>query len=132
MSSPVPPRWLDPADVSLWLKLNPAPVAGSDEFALLEFCCGWAEATAERYRPEFRRTDPDTGAVSYVPDEECRGAAVALAGRIWRRRSSPAGVETFADSTMYVARYDPEIERGLHMAGWLTPTLTFGERAVSS
>lgn len=45
-----------------------------------------------------------------VPENVVRGA-VMLAGRIVRRRNSPAGVETFGElGATYVARYDPDIE----------------------
>lgn len=45
-----------------------------------------------------------------LPADVVQGA-VMLAGRITRRRNSPAGVENFGDlGATYVARYDPDIE----------------------
>lgn len=45
-----------------------------------------------------------------LADDVVQGA-VMLAGRITRRRNSPAGVESFGDlGPTYVARYDPDIE----------------------
>lgn len=39
-----------------------------------------------------------------------------LAGRLWRRRNSPAGVEVFgADGPAYVSRNDPDIARLLRL-----------------
>ena len=122
MSSPV--QWLTAEDVAAWLKLNPMPATDSTEYALLTICAGSAQHTAQRYRPDAwdRSTDPAV----FTPDDEIRAAATALGGRLYRRRNSPAGIETFADSTLYVSRFDPEIERGLHMAGYLVPNRSFG------
>lgn len=45
--------------------------------------------------------------------------AVMLAGRITRRRNSPAGVESFGElGATYVARYDPDINMLLGLAGF--------------
>jgi hypothetical protein len=41
-----------------------------------------------------------------------------LAARLYRRRNSPGGIESFAESLAYVSRYDPEIERALRVSGW--------------
>lgn len=122
MSSPAP--WLSPEDLAAWLKLNPLPAADSPEYALLVICAGSAQTTAQRYRGDAwdHSTDPPV----FTPDDEIRAAATALGGRLYRRRNSPAGIETFADSTLYVSRFDPEIERGLHMAGYLVPNRSFG------
>jgi hypothetical protein len=120
----VPAPWLTPEDVAAWLKLSPAPPVGSPEYALLTICAGSAEDTAERYRADC--FDTSGTAPVFVPTDEVRAAATALAGRLYRRRNSPAGIETFADSTLYVSRFDPEVERGLHMAGYLVPNRSFG------
>jgi len=108
----------------LWLKIIPTPVAGSADYVLLEQCCAWAEQTAQAYRQEFY--DDTTGA--YTPDAEVLGASTVLAGRIYRRRNSPSGIETFSDTALFVARFDPEVERGLRMGSWLAPARAFGAK----
>lgn len=112
--------WLVPSSVAVWLKLA-APLS-DDDTQLLAQCCASAETTAQTYRPEWW----DADRTAYTPDAETLTAATALAARLWRRRNSPGGIETFSDSIMYVARFDPEIERGLRMAGWLRPNKVFG------
>lgn len=48
--------------------------------------------------------------------------AVMLAARLYRRRNSPAGVESFTDmGASYVARYDSDLDRQLRINGWLPP-----------
>ena len=44
-----------------------------------------------------------------------------LAARLVRRRNSPGGVESFGDSVLYVARFDPEIARALRSGNWAMP-----------
>lgn len=45
-----------------------------------------------------------------LPADVVQGATM-LAGRITRRRNSPAGVESFGElGATYVARYDPDID----------------------
>ena len=97
-----------------------SPPAGSPDDALLTQCTASARVTAERYRGDCWVDGV------FVPDDEVKTGATALAGRLYRRRNTPSGVETFADSTLYVARFDPEIERALWMSGYLAPNLTFG------
>lgn len=121
----VPAGWPVTADmVALWLKLDPQPAPGTNDAALLELCASSATETAQRYRADC--WDTTVTPPVFAADAEVQTAAIALGGRLYRRRNSPAGIETFSDSTLYVSRFDPEIERALHMAGYLTPTLTFG------
>jgi hypothetical protein len=108
----------------LWLKIIPTPAAGTPDYELLEQCCAWAEQTAQAYRQDCWNADSST----YVPDAEVLGASTVLAGRIYRRRNSPSGIETFSDTALFVARFDPEVERGLRMGSWLTPARAFGAK----
>lgn len=49
-------------------------------------------------------------------------AAIMLAGRLWRRRDSPAGVETFAgDGAVYVQRTDPDVAMMLGIGAYAPP-----------
>lgn len=53
-----------------------------------------------------------------LPQHVVQGA-VMLAGRITRRRNSPAGVESFGEmGATYVARYDPDVNMLLGLAGY--------------
>ncbi|AKI28621.1 hypothetical protein GMA5_7 [Gordonia phage GMA5] len=53
-----------------------------------------------------------------APAHIVRGA-VMLAGRIVRRRNSPAGIESFGDlGATYVARWDPDINMLLGLGGY--------------
>lgn len=45
-----------------------------------------------------------------------------LAGRLWRRRDTPAGVETFAgDGAVYVQRTDPDVAMLLQVGAYAEP-----------
>lgn len=54
-------------------------------------------------------------------DDQKLGATM-LAARVYRRRNSPAGVETIGDmGPTYVSRYDPDLEMLLGFGQWQTP-----------
>lgn len=54
--------------------------------------------------------------------DDQRLGATMLAGRVYRRRNSPAGVETIGDmGPTYVSRYDPDLEMLLGFGQWQTP-----------
>lgn len=101
---------LDPSVVAEWLGLPP----GHDTATL-----GLAVAAAEAMvtnRPWLAGVDP------WPADVEL--AAIQLAGRLYRRRNTPSGVEPFGDvSAVYVARTDPDIARALRMGAHAMPTL---------
>jgi hypothetical protein len=47
-----------------------------------------------------------------------------LAGRLWRRRNSPAGVESFAgDAAVYVSRNDPDVAQLLGLGAYTPPAV---------
>jgi hypothetical protein len=70
-----------------------------------------------------RRLHPGTvadGVTSWDVDVEL--GATMLAGRLWRRRDSPAGVETFAgDGAVYVQRTDPDVAMLLQIGAYAPP-----------
>ena len=117
--------WLDPADVTHWLRLN--GVAGGDDAAEVERVCVQTEIYVQRCRPDaYTGSDPDpeTGEPLpvYVPDAEIYSGAVMYAARQLRRRASPGGVESFGDvGVMFVTKYDADIERALRTGGWTLP-----------
>ena len=64
-----------------------------------------------------------TDVASYAPDAETYQGAVMYAAREYRRRNSPAGIETFGDVTSFVARFDPDIDRALQTGAWARPVV---------
>ena len=124
MSIPVAPHefapvWLSPDDVKSWLKLN-AQDASDDPLILA--VCAMTEPYAQRCRPEWTVT-ADDGTTKYVPDSETYQGARMYAAREYRRRNSPSGVETFGDTTSFVARYDPDIDRALQTGSYARPVV---------
>jgi len=115
------PTWLSPADVREWLKLP----AGQDD-DLVRRCAAAVEPEVQRARAD-RWSIPDPDAIPpvpsvFVPDAQVYLAGVMLAGKVYRRRNSPAGiVEGFGDAVTYVARYDPEVQRALYQGAWARP-----------
>lgn len=105
--------WLVPSDIGAWLKLP----AGTDD-ALLAQCAAAVQPQIERARADQRATDG-----TYQPDREVYQAAVMVAARLYRRRNSPAGIEAFADSVAYVARFDPDIDRALRQGAYTPPRI---------
>lgn len=109
------PTWLDPGDVSGWLRAN-APGAGTPEAAELARVCTATESYVQRCRPEF------ADQVGYAPDAETYQGAVMYAAREVRRRNSPSGIETAIDGNpVFVSRYDSDIERALRTGTWNRP-----------
>jgi hypothetical protein len=120
------PAWLSPADVREWLRLNGTP---STDDGLVTRCAAAVEAQVQSARPDrWVIHDPDepnppdppplTWPSEYVPDAEVYQAGVQLAARLVRRRNSPGGLESFAESLVYVSAYDPEIQRALRQGPW--------------
>lgn len=55
------------------------------------------------------------------PDSVVLGATM-LACRLWRRKDSPSGVETFADQgAVYVSRNDPDVAQLLRLGSYTPP-----------
>jgi hypothetical protein len=77
------------------------------------------EPYVQRCRPEFVTADPP----GYVPDGEAYQGGVMVAAREYRRRNSPAGVEVLGDTTSFVARFDPDIDRALHTGAYAGPII---------
>ena len=117
---PAGPVWLDVDDVKAYLRITDT----SDD-DLIARAAAAVEVTVQRCRPD--RWDEFTDVPEPRPDPvydagpEVYQAAVALAARLYRRRNSPGGIETLADNALYVARFDPEIERALHIGSWAMP-----------
>jgi hypothetical protein len=113
------PVWLDPADVKAQLRITGADVADDD---LIQRCSAAVEPQVERARLDqfvLAELVPPV----FDPDAEVYQAAVMLAARLVRRRNSPAGIESFAMSVVYVSRYDPDIARALRADVWAHPAV---------
>lgn len=115
------PTWLQPADVKAWLRLQAQDASDDD---LLRAVSAMAEPYVQRCRPEWSGldvTDPDHPVAVYLPDAETYQGAVMYAAREYRRRNSPAGIETFGEVTSFVARFDPDIDRALQTGIYARP-----------
>jgi hypothetical protein len=123
------PTWLDVADVKEQLRIDGADTTDDD---LISRCSAAVEPQVQRARPDLLVPAAPAGRdargritaaapATYSPDAEVYQAAVMLASRLVRRRNSPGGVESFGDSVLYVARFDPEISRALRSGNWAMP-----------
>ncbi len=111
------PVWLQPLDVKRWLRLNEQDNSDDD---LITAVCAMAEPYVQRCRPEwFTSATPPV----YIPDAETYRGAVMYAAREYRRRNSPAGIETFGDVTSFVTRFDPDIDRALQTGAYARPVI---------
>jgi hypothetical protein len=132
MTDPAPvtfhPLWLSPQDVKDWLRQHGGDTSDDD---LIRRVSAATEPQVQQARPDrWVIHDPDdpnppdppppTWPTEYVPDAEVYQAAVMLAARVVRRRNSPGGLESFAESFTYVSQYDPEIQRALRQGPWRT------------
>lgn len=117
--APIEPVWLRPADVRDQLRIGAGDTADD---ALIVRCAAAVEPQVQRARPDLW-VDGDEASVPrmYTPDAEVYQAAVMLAARLFRRRNSPGGVESFGDSVTFVSRYDPEIQRALRTGAYALP-----------
>ena len=113
MTAPVA-AWLEPADVKRWLRLGDA--ADDD---LIQMCCVATEPVVERARPDQMAGDPP----DYTPDGSVYMAAVMLASKLYRRRNSPAGVESFGESVIYTSTKDSEVARALYQGQFAFPAV---------
>jgi hypothetical protein len=126
VSLPTPPdfepAWLAPDDVKAWLALLETDTADDE---LVVAVCAMTEPYVQRCRPEWTVDPiPLPPAPLYVPDAETYRGAVMYAAREYRRRNSPAGVQSFADgSTIYVSKYDSDIERALRTGAYASPRI---------
>lgn len=112
MSWPVAaaPGWLREQDVKRQLRIDGSDTEDDD---LIAGCSLAAEVEVIRARPDA------AAAPASFPDVYL--GAIMLAARLLRRRNSPAGVESFSDSVVYVAAYDPDLDRFLRRGRYRLP-----------
>lgn len=99
------PTSITPADVAAWLKLS-----DPDDAILTPVVAAtnaWVAAL-----PVVADLPPDA---ADWPAEVHQGA-VMLAARWYRRRNTPAGVESYADNVVYLPRRDADVSALLHLA----------------
>jgi len=106
------PGWLLPADVATYLRL-PDPVPPADQ-QLLDDVCLSAEPVVTRHRPDIGNPP-----ATLTPD--VYQGAVMLAARLFRRRNSPAGIESMGESVTYVASFDPDLDQFLRRGRYRIP-----------
>jgi hypothetical protein len=125
------PVWLDVADVKAWLRIAGADTIDDD---LLARCAAAVEPQVQRARPDqtvFYDPDdpyppdppPPGWPVVYEPDAEVYQAAGMLAAKMYRRRNSPGGIESYGDQVLYPARWDQEIDLALRTANRRLPAV---------
>lgn len=112
MTAPAPPGWLLVADVKRQLRIDQTDVTDDD---LIADCVAATEPEVIRARPDAA-ADPAGSPDVYL-------GAVMYAARLVRRRNSPGGVESFADSVTYVAQYDPDVDRLLRRGKYRLPAV---------
>ena len=105
--------------VANYLGMRPVPDPSSPDGIHLQAAVDAANAMAPRLCPAIRALVPPAP----WPADAYQGMLM-LAGRLWERRNSVAGVQAFTEmGPSYVARYDPDIERLLGVGPWLPPAV---------
>jgi hypothetical protein len=109
---------VDRAAVKAWLRI-PVADTGDDDLvdAALTATVAWVAGlpvvanTPALALPVWPVPPPDPD--TWPADVQL--GTVMLAARTYRRRNSAGGVESFGDSVLFVARFDPDIERLLRL-----------------
>lgn len=121
-ATPYEPVWLDIEDVKSWLRLQ---AQDTSDDVLLNGVAAMTEPYVQRCRPEwFLPNEEIPTKIEYRPDAETYQGAVMYAAREYRRRNSPAGIEAFGETTNFVSRYDPDIERALQTGSYANPIVS--------
>jgi hypothetical protein len=97
--------------VAAWLKLTPT---AADDALLTDVCAAVNDWVA---RLEWVRAGPDPNVWPRSADQ----GAVMLAARMYRRRNTPGGVESFTDTVIYVPRRDSDVDQLLRVGAYQMP-----------
>lgn len=104
--------------VKVWLTIEAEDTSDDDKLALIVSA---VNSQVRTWRvSQAAVTDPFDPEATW-PDRIVLGATM-LAGRLWRRKNSPAGVEAFGSmGATYVMRSDPDIAQLLALGSWQAP-----------
>lgn len=101
-----PAPWLPLADVLAELRVT----AGTPDAAAADRARVAAASYVERHRRDL--LVPVGDGTAFAPDAAVRHGALLLAARLYARRSSPAGLASYAEfGPAPVLRLDPDVER---------------------
>jgi hypothetical protein len=101
-----------PERVLSWIKVQ-------DKAAAAE--AGEVDAVVLAVNAVLRRWVPVPAEGQPWPDDVALGS-VMLAGRLWRRRNTPGGVESFGqEGAFYVQRNDPDVALLLGLGAYVQP-----------
>lgn len=114
---------LVPATVKTWLGLT-----GTADDQIIGWCLDATLAGVGALPVVADDPAADPADPASWPDPVALGT-VMLTARRYRRRNSAGGIESFADSVLYVAKYDPEIASLLKLSDQKRPA-TDGPRLL--
>lgn len=108
------------ATLADWLKISPD--SDPDNLAMIVAAVrSYVDGLPDQCVDKVPDPADPTGA-TLVWADSVHLAARMLGSRLYRRRNSPSGVEAFgADGATYVARYDPDVARLLHLDRFAQP-----------
>lgn len=105
-------------DVKSWLRLAPDDTVDDEILTdVVGAVNGWVAQTAY-----VKELDPLVWKPPDWPMDVTQGA-VMLAARLYRRRNTPGGIESMADSAVYVPRRDSDVDLLLHQGAWAPPRI---------
>lgn len=108
----------DTAAVQQWLKVGNTD--GEIFDVIVAAVVSFVDACPDRHT--LPPADPDAPEDPPVWAMDTHLAGLMLAGRLYRRRNSPSGVEAFTgDGATYVSRNDPDVARLLRIEGYAPP-----------
>lgn len=101
------------ADVKAWLKLGDT----ADDDLITDVVAATTAYVATI--PYVLALDPEVWPPGLWPSDVTQGA-IMLAARLYRRRNTPSGVESFVEGAVYLPRRDHDVDMLLHQ-GFYAP-----------
>lgn len=108
---------------------GPATVAGVKEHLVIpddrsDAILATIVAAVNRVVRSWPCCETAVGAASWAGDGDVVQGSVMLAARLFRRKGSPAGVESFGSlGAAYVMRTDPDVAMLLQLGPWAPPSV---------
>lgn len=130
-----PASWLSTDDLVAWLQLDadaadPATPAGRVVQLVRRAAAGYCQRVrGDLFVPTYTDPlDPTTPVVDVVLVDSLGGdvqlAGILAAGRLWARRSSPAGLASFGEfGAAEIIRLDPDVDRLLGLGRHAAPAV---------